>query len=116
MSIKNLSPEPNAPNPPLNASVSADLEALVERVVHLTMTELGFTPAHSLFVRSSECAQILGVTPEHLCAMRGRGEGPSWSGTGRWVRYRRSDVLNWLATRPRSKPSISNDQMEMPNE
>lgn len=85
-----------------NSSAGPNLKVLTERCVHLTMTELGLTPEYR-FVRSSECAKLLDVTPEHLCAMRRRGEGPPWSGTGRWVRYRLADVLCWLASLPRMK-------------
>lgn len=53
------------------------------------------------FLNSKECAELLGVTPEHLCAMRARGEGPSWSGAGKWVRYERRIAVEWLASLPR---------------
>jgi hypothetical protein len=33
--------------------------------------------------------------------MRARGEGPPWSGDGKWIRYRRSEVLDWIASLPR---------------
>jgi hypothetical protein len=32
--------------------------------------------------------------------MRSRGEGPRWSGHGKWTRYLRTDVLRWLSSLP----------------
>ncbi|MET4279700.1 hypothetical protein ABIB68_002163 [Bradyrhizobium sp. F1.2.2] len=86
--------------PDLAGSERSELEALIERIVERTLSQIGHlekTP----FVNSTACSELLGVTPEHLCAMRARGEGPPWSGAGKWIRYRRSDVLTWLASLPR---------------
>ena len=85
---------------------NAELEGLLDRLVEQTFARIGHQ-APKPFVNSKECAELLGVTPEHLCAMRARGEGPRWSGAGRWIRYDRSAVLQWLADLPRqslSKP------------
>ena len=57
------------------------------------------------FITCKECADLIGVTPEHLCGMRARGEGPPWSGAGKWTRYERRAVLTWLASLPREKNS-----------
>lgn len=53
------------------------------------------------FIGSKACAALLNITPEHLCAMRARGEGPPWSGEGKWVRYQRDLALKWLSGLPR---------------
>lgn len=78
----------------------SELEALIERIVERTLSQIGHLE-RTPFVNSTTCAELIGVTPEHLCAMRARAEGPPWSGTGKWIRYRRSDVLTWLASLPR---------------
>ena len=49
------------------------------------------------------------VTPEHLCAMRARGERPPWSGAGKWTRYERRTVLIRLADLPRDNKSLAAD-------
>jgi hypothetical protein len=83
----------------------AEFESLVARVVELTITRIN-GPTLKPFLTSRECAELIGVTPVHLCAMRARGEGPPWSGSGKWVRYERNAVLNWLANLPQ-QPSAS---------
>ena len=62
------------------------------------------------FVRSKECARLMEVTPEHLCAMRARGEGPPWSGEGKWVRYERATVLAWIRNLPRQPALACSEQ------
>lgn len=86
----------------------AELESLVERVIESALIRI---ESHKPYVNSQECADLIGVTPEHLCAMRARGEGPPWSGAGKWTRYQRSAVLTWLANLPREKNS-SPSEME----
>lgn len=39
----------------------------------------------------------LGYTVAWLEAIAGRGEGPIYTRIGRRVRYRKADILNWLA-------------------
>ena len=81
-----------------------ELESLVDRLVEQTVARIERqTPKP--FINSKECADLLGVTPEHLCAMRARGEGPPWSGSGKWVRYQRAAALTWLASLPRQTGS-----------
>jgi hypothetical protein len=53
------------------------------------------------FLNNRETAKIIGVTPVHLSAMRKRGEGPKWSGSGKWVRYERAAVEGWLRDLPK---------------
>jgi hypothetical protein len=77
-----------------------ELETLIQRVVQRTIAQLDRVEA-APFINSKACAELLGVSPEHLCAMRARGEGPPWSGDGKWIRYRRSDALDWIASLPR---------------
>ena len=80
---------------------SADLEALIERVVKITMARIEVSEPYKPFLTSRECARLIAVTPEHLCAMRNRGQGPPWSGEGKWIRYERCLVLRWLSNLPR---------------
>jgi|SRR5689334_23468913 len=101
MSLRQFFQSENATEQPLN------LEALIERVVERTLARLG-NPPESPFISSKQCARLLGVTPEHLCAMRARGEGPPWSGDGRWTRYERAAVLKWLADLPRGLGDAAN--------
>ncbi|MET4455762.1 helix-turn-helix domain-containing protein [Bradyrhizobium sp. RT3b] len=85
------SPPPNYPLP--------HLELLIERIVEATLAKAGALESRP-FINSKACAELLGVAPEHLCAMRSRGQGPPWSGDGKWIRYRRSDVIRWLSQLP----------------
>jgi hypothetical protein len=94
MSFKQTSQPENGPEQPY------ELETLIERVVERTVARLEGA-LESPFISSRQCAGLLGVTPEHLCAMRARGEGPRWSGDGRWTRYERVAVLKWLGKLPR---------------
>ena len=83
---------------------NAEFEYLVERIVASAIARIEHGALRP-FLTSKECADLIGVTPEHLCAMRARGEGPPWSGTGKWTRYERRTVLTWLASLPREKNS-----------
>jgi hypothetical protein len=83
-----------------------NLETLIARVVEITMARLEDSVSHRPFLTSRECARLLAVTPEHLCAMRSRGEGPPWSGEGRWIRYERRAVLRWLSSLPRQNTNF----------
>jgi hypothetical protein len=91
--------------PPEAVALRPELENLVEHIVQSTMTRIEASVLKP-FITSRECAELIGVTPEHLCAMRARGEGPPWSGAGKWIRYDRRAVLNWLSSLPR-QPSAS---------
>ena len=82
-------------------AVSAELEALISKVVQATITQIEAGNVLSPFIRSKECAHLIEVAPETLCAMRARGEGPPWSGEGKWVRYERAAVIDWLRNLPR---------------
>jgi hypothetical protein len=87
--------------PSNSAEQASRLESLIERVVEATVARIQATAPPKPFIPSKECAQLIGVTPEHLSAMRARGEGPPWSGEGKWIRYERRAVLEWLASLPR---------------
>jgi hypothetical protein len=82
---------------------ASELESLIERVVEVTIARIEATEPRKPYITSRECARLIGVTPEHLSAMRARGEGPPWSGEGKWIRYERRAVLDWLASLPREK-------------
>jgi hypothetical protein len=87
-----------------------ELENLVERVVAITIARINGA-AVKPFLNSRECAELVGVTPEHLCAMRARGDGPPWSGAGKWVRYNRQAVLTWLANLPQQPSASAYDRL-----
>jgi hypothetical protein len=44
--------------------------------------------------------------------MRSRGDGPPWSGDGRWIRYERSAALRWLSALPRQASAITAEQSQ----
>jgi len=91
---------------------NAELERLVDRVVASAIARIE-GGALKPFITSKECAELIGVTPECLCSMRGRGEGPPWSGAGKWTRYERRAVLTWLSSLPReTNPSTKGDDMK----
>jgi hypothetical protein len=77
-----------------------EFKELVDDVVRVALTRVAPVTDASEFLNSRACATLLGVTPEHLCAMRARGEGPPWSGSGKWVRYSRQQAVAWLTALP----------------
>ena len=85
---------------------NAELEYLVDRIVASAIARIE-CGALKPFLTSKECAQLIGITPEKLCAMRAHGEGPPWSGAGKWTRYERAAVLTWLAQLPRDNKSAA---------
>jgi hypothetical protein len=89
-----------------NITLSDELEALINKVVLITLAQSDVALTLTPFIRSKECARLLEVTPEHLCAMRARGDGPPWSGEGKWVRYERATVLAWIRNLPRQSAPI----------
>jgi len=101
MSILDSSP------PPFAIPSDEEVEAFVRKIAQAVADQLGADALNSPFIRSTECAQILGITPEHLCAMRARREGPPWCGEGKWVRYERTAVHEWLRNLPRHSTSVS---------
>jgi hypothetical protein len=87
---------------------NAELEYLVDRLVMSAIARIE-SGALRPFITSKECAQLIGVTPEYLCSMRARSEGPPWSGAGKWTRYERRAALAWLADLPRDNKSLTDD-------
>jgi len=47
-------------------------------------------------LRTDEAAEILGLSPRTLEALRVRGGGPTYLKVGRLVRYDREDIDGWL--------------------
>lgn len=87
-----------------------ELETLILRVVEATVAQLDISQPQRPFLTSRECADLLGVTPEHLCAMRSRSEGPPWSGEGKWIRYERRAAVRWLSELPRQASTFNAEQ------
>ena len=87
---------------------TAEFERLVETIVALAIARIE-RGALKPFITSKECADLVGITPEHLCAMRKRGEGPPWSGAGKWTRYERAAVLAWLTNLPRDNKLLTDN-------
>ena len=51
----------------------------------------------------AEAARLLNFTPRFLQARRARGDGPPWvSISARAIRYRRSDLLDWIESHVRT--------------
>ena len=50
-------------------------------------------------VSRRQVAETLGVSEPALCMMAKRGKGPRFLRLGRTIRYRRDDVVAWLAAR-----------------
>jgi hypothetical protein len=100
---------------PTNLSSPAELNDLINQVVRTTIDQLDSSSSPAPFVRSKECARLIEVTPEHLCAMRSRGEGPPWSGEGKWVRYERNAVLDWIRNLPRERAPVGSEQADGPS-
>lgn len=53
-------------------------------------------------INTESAAALLGVKPATLIAWRHRRTGPSFVGIGRLIRYRPSDLLEWLERRTRT--------------
>jgi hypothetical protein len=98
-----------------NLSSSPELDGLINQVVRTTIDQLDSSISPAPFVRSKECARLIEVTPEHLCAMRSRGEGPPWSGEGKWVRYERSAVFDWIRNLPRERAPAGPEPADAPS-
>ncbi|MDE5454869.1 hypothetical protein GWE18_18865 [Bradyrhizobium sp. CSA112] len=79
----------------------ADFKVLIKLTVRETLQQLDVAGDASTFINSKDCAAMLGISPEHLSAMRARNQGPAWSGYAKWIRYRRSDVIGWLTNLPK---------------
>jgi hypothetical protein len=102
-------PEVKPLHVPLSAAATPlELDDLIERIVQKTLAQVGYAAHSNPFVNSKACAELIGVSPEHLCAMRARCQGPPWSGEGKWIRYRRSDVVSWLAQLPTTSQRDAN--------
>jgi predicted DNA-binding transcriptional regulator AlpA len=57
-------------------------------------------------LRQEEAAELLGLSPRTLEAWRVRGGGPRYVSRGRrWVRYRPSDLAEWLDAHTRRHTS-----------
>ena len=56
---------------PLSAvSTLPELDDLIERIVQKTLAQVGYPDPSNPFINSKACAELIGVSPEHLCAMR----------------------------------------------
>ena len=77
-----------------------DVEEIVEKLADRVIAKLDVVAHPRPYLTSVECADLIGITPQHLCSMRAHKEGPPWSGNGRWIRFERNAVLNWLAALP----------------
>jgi excisionase family DNA binding protein len=51
-----------------------------------------------------ELADYLGVPVATIYAWRHRGEGPPGFRVGRYIRYRRSDIQQWIRDRLKADP------------
>jgi predicted DNA-binding transcriptional regulator AlpA len=68
----------------------------------------GTTRADDTLLSQKRVAALLSVTPRAVEAWRVRGEGPSFIRiSSRCIRYRRSDVEVWLASREHQPAAIS---------
>jgi predicted DNA-binding transcriptional regulator AlpA len=57
-------------------------------------------------VNTRQVALWLGVHPITVRRWRLQGRGPQWVRLGRAIRYRNSDVEEWIASRPRGGEEI----------
>lgn len=93
--------------PPFTTDQTTALERIIDRAVESAFARLDKADQSNPYITSRMCAKLIRVSPEHLCAMRARHQGPNWSGEGKWIRYEREAVLKWLANLPRQKPERS---------
>jgi excisionase family DNA binding protein len=54
-----------------------------------------------------EVAEFLGVTAQTLGIWARKGKGPAWHMVGAERKYRREDVLSWLAAQPAGGEKVS---------
>jgi len=102
--------------PPLSPSDEKQLEALAHIIAKAIADRVVADAVSTPFIRSSQCARLLGVTPQHLCGMRARGQGPPWSGEGKWVRYERQVVVEWIRNLPIGSGAGYADERLQPSE
>lgn len=60
------------------------------------MSRAGFTDADSL-LPEVHASELLGLSSRTLQAWRARNEGPPFVRAGRAIRYRRRDLIGWIA-------------------
>src|SRR5947207_11043126 len=60
---------------------------------------------HAGLISAKQAARMLGLHPNTLCKWRISGTGPRYVKTGRSVKYRLSDIENWLMGRTFSNTS-----------
>ncbi|MBF0175177.1 MAG: helix-turn-helix domain-containing protein [Magnetococcales bacterium] len=60
------------------------------------------TVSGGLHYTEDEVANMLAISKRHVQNMRVTGRGPQFVRIGRCIRYNHLDLLNWLATLPRS--------------
>lgn len=51
---------------------------------------------HNALLTEAQAAQVLSLSIRTLQSWRGRGSGPQFVRAGRAVRYRRSDIEEWV--------------------
>ena len=62
------------------------------------------------YLNQQEAATFLGVTPIHMLRLFKKGEGPPRSKIGRIVRYRCSDIIQWVESQKgKSSPTLHPD-------
>jgi excisionase family DNA binding protein len=57
--------------------------------------------AANALLTGDDAAEILGCSPRTLASWRLSGDGPKFVAVGRLIRYRRSDLEEWLQSRTR---------------
>ncbi len=57
------------------------------------------TPLPASLLSVADVAELLQVPPRTIYAWRSKGEGPPAARIGKYVRFRRGDVENWIARR-----------------
>ena len=74
----------------------------VSRTMVFKLLRQGSLPQRrSAPARLSAAALSTASWPDSGVSHARRGEGPPWSGAGKWTRYERRAVLTWLANLPR---------------
>jgi hypothetical protein len=77
---------------------------MIVRTVETTVAKLNANPlsAPRTWFNSAQASDYMSIEPGTLSLMRQRKQGPPYTGSLKLIRYKRSDLDKYLASRPRA--------------
>lgn len=80
----------------VGSAVHQTLHQFTERIETLLLTK------EPVLLTNQQAARLMRVSPKSLSEMRARGQGPKWSGRGKWVRYEPIEIVAWFRSLPKT--------------